>query len=214
MRNNVMMKIATVLLVAVLITTCSVSGTFAKYTSAATGFASARVARWAFTVGETNITTSNTLTFNLFSTAYDTNGGTATNDADVADGSTNAVIAPGTWGYFVIQLSNVSEVSAKYTIDFEQVKNNAASGLNLKFYKGAASNTLPTSSIGWTDNINNWNIQDTNIAIGASDSICLFWKWDYENGQDSAETALGVNAAGANPPSITVTATITATQVD
>ena len=46
MKTNKMMRIASVLLVAVLLTTCSISGTFAKYVSQATGTDTARVAYW------------------------------------------------------------------------------------------------------------------------------------------------------------------------
>ncbi len=44
--KNKMMRIASVLLVAALITTCAISGTFAKYVTKASGEDSARVAKW------------------------------------------------------------------------------------------------------------------------------------------------------------------------
>ena len=46
MKKNVMMRVASALLVAVLMTTCAISGTFAKYTSSKTDSDSARVAVW------------------------------------------------------------------------------------------------------------------------------------------------------------------------
>ena len=46
MKKNVMMRIASILLVCVLVTTCGISGTFAKYTTNATSSDTARVARW------------------------------------------------------------------------------------------------------------------------------------------------------------------------
>ena len=52
MKKNKMMRIASVLLVAVLLSTCAISGTFAKYVTTDSGSDSARVAKFAFTVSE------------------------------------------------------------------------------------------------------------------------------------------------------------------
>jgi len=46
MKKNKMMRIASVLLVAVLISTCAISGTFAKYVTKVSGEDKARVAKW------------------------------------------------------------------------------------------------------------------------------------------------------------------------
>ena len=46
MKKNKMMRIASVLLVAVLLSTCTISGTFAKYASTASQTATASVATW------------------------------------------------------------------------------------------------------------------------------------------------------------------------
>ena len=51
MKKNKMMRLASGLLVAVLLTTCAISGTFAKYTSKVEGTDAARVAE--FTVDST-----------------------------------------------------------------------------------------------------------------------------------------------------------------
>ena len=50
MKKNVMMRVASVLLVAVLLTTCAISGTFAKYTTGDAGHDTARVAKWGVTI--------------------------------------------------------------------------------------------------------------------------------------------------------------------
>ena len=55
MKKNAMLKIAAILMVAVLLTTCAISSTFAKYTTKATSFDSARVAKFGVEV-KTNIT--------------------------------------------------------------------------------------------------------------------------------------------------------------
>lgn len=94
MKKNAMMRIASVLLVAVLLTTCSISGTFAKYVSEASGEDSARVAYWGWGVDST-------LTINgLFADTYakydsaDPQG----NDAISVDSVVGDVLAPGTEG--------------------------------------------------------------------------------------------------------------------
>ena len=46
MKKNVMMRVASALLVAVLMTTCAISGTFAKYTTTDSATDKARVAKW------------------------------------------------------------------------------------------------------------------------------------------------------------------------
>lgn len=46
MKKNRMMRVASALLVAVLLSTCAISGTFAKYVTTASGTDSARVAKW------------------------------------------------------------------------------------------------------------------------------------------------------------------------
>ena len=48
MKKNNAMRLASVLLVLTLLTTCVISGTFAKYTTSTTGGDKARVAYWGF----------------------------------------------------------------------------------------------------------------------------------------------------------------------
>ena len=76
MKTNKIMRVASVLLVAVLLTTCAISGTFAKYVTTATSGDSARVAKWGITM--TN------LGDNTFIDHYDTG---------LVDG---VIVAPGT----------------------------------------------------------------------------------------------------------------------
>ena len=98
MKKNTMMRLASILLVAVLMSTCAISGTFAKYTSEQTATDSARVAKWSFKVGETDIATT-AFVFDLFNTVKDTEGAT---ENDVATAENATIIAPGTSGSFEI----------------------------------------------------------------------------------------------------------------
>ena len=80
MKKNRMMRLASILLVLVLLSTSVISGTFAKYTSSATVTDNARVAYWGF--GREAA-----IAFNLFDASY----GTTVKSEDGVN-----VIAPGT----------------------------------------------------------------------------------------------------------------------
>lgn len=82
MKKNKMMRIASVLLVAVLLSTCAIFGTFAKYTTSVTSQDSARVAYWGFQ-------SSNSIDITgLFAATYD----------NVKSQNVKDVVAPGTLG--------------------------------------------------------------------------------------------------------------------
>ncbi|MBQ1963297.1 MAG: hypothetical protein II369_04180, partial [Clostridia bacterium] len=99
MKKNKMMRIASFLLVAVLMSTCAISGTFAKYVTADTATDSARVAKWGVTIDISS--------YKAFEKSYQNPEGTATTvQADVK------VVAPGTTGTLVNStISGTPEVS-------------------------------------------------------------------------------------------------------
>lgn len=93
MKKNKMMRIASVLLVAVILTTCAISGTFAKYVTSAGNNDTARVAKWGVSV---------TATGSLFETKY-ANDGVVEQDKNgddieftVVSSGSDDVVAPGT----------------------------------------------------------------------------------------------------------------------
>ena len=93
MKKNKMMRVASALLVAVLLTTCAISGTFAKYVTTADANDTARVAKWGVSV---------TATGSLFETQY-ANDGTIEKDeggndiaCTVISSGSDDVVAPGT----------------------------------------------------------------------------------------------------------------------
>lgn len=90
MKKNRMMRLASILLVCVLLSTSVISGTFAKYTTTVTSDDKARVAYWGFQSSNSmNIT-------GLFADAYGT-----TVDSVGANG--DDVLAPGTYGKTTFQ---------------------------------------------------------------------------------------------------------------
>ena len=107
MKKNAMLKIAAILMVAVLLTTCAISSTFAKYsTSGNVALTSARVAKWGITV------TADT-TNNLFGESYGTD-----EDTLYVETSTEGqkVVAPGTTGSAPsFTVSGTAEVDVEIT---------------------------------------------------------------------------------------------------
>ena len=193
-KRSPFMRIAGFMLAVSLLMTCVISSTMAKYTSAATGSDTATVAKWSAKVNGSEIAVSPaaTVDFGLFDTVKDSNG--ADEETDVATGK----IAPGTSGEFTLTIENSSEVNAQYAIDFT-VTNDA----NIPLEFSADGTEWKTSLEGVTDT----------IAMSATATKTIYWRWAFEQTDvttgDAADTALGIAA-----PTVTVSATITATQVD
>ena len=203
MEKNKTMKMISITLLVVMIALILVSGTYAKYTSSATGSDSARVAKWAFNVGGTDIA-SNTFKFDLFKTIKDSDGN---EENDVVSANGDKVIAPGTSGSFDISLENKSEVSAKYGVKFT-----VSNGKNIPIQFSTDGNT-------WTDSLTNIAADDTKtkLAPNGTKTITVQWKWAYEDtNEDTKETTdakdLALGTAGT--ATITVSAEVTATQAD
>lgn len=133
MKSNKMMNIAGVLLVLVLLTTCGLSKTYAKYTTQASGRDQARVAKWGVAVTVEGD--------GIFSTAYKSDGGgiSITDYADEAEflvaaktlsldyksETSTKVIAPGTSGTLCnIKIQGTPEVAVQI-IATGQLKTNA-----------------------------------------------------------------------------------------
>lgn len=150
MKKNKVMRLASCLLVAVLLTTCMISGTFAKYATSIEfggsnlgagqgGGSSAGVAKFQITLNKTDITagTPNNFKINFLDNVWDTvnanyQSGVGVKDKEVADNR----IAPGTWGQAAsttlgedtpentvegFVITNNSEVVVQYTISLELI---------------------------------------------------------------------------------------------
>ncbi len=113
MKKNAMLKIAAILMVAVLLTTCAISSTFAKYVTAGETVTTnqARVAKWGLT-----ITTSAEGDVPLFLNSYDANESATVKGATASD----IVVAPGTSNAddaFAISITGTPEVSYKLIVE-------------------------------------------------------------------------------------------------
>jgi hypothetical protein len=188
MKKNKMMRIASVLLVAVLLSTCAISGTFAKYVTTETGSAIAQVAKWNVEIVETG---ESSFAFDLFETILDSDG--INGETDVVTGK----IAPGTSGKFSISLYAKSEVTTDYIIDYTVTKTNAS--LPIKFSVNGGTT--------WTDDLADVAGQ---LAVNAEydEDITVQWKWDIGDNSGSD------NVYGDGATSVTVAVSITFEQVD
>lgn len=209
MKKNKMMRMASALLVATLLSTSIIAGTFAKYTTNVEGSDSAVVAKWSVkaTVGQQEFGKAST-TLNLFdeSKVYDTASANYTKegiaDTDVKKGSNKAIIAPGTWGEFEYTLTNDSEVNATYAVTYTVDEKNVP--------------------LEWSVDGQNWtndlaNINATTINMNATATQKVYWRWAYGDStvetskSDTNDTTLGTAVTLAEP---SVKIAVTFTQVD
>ena len=184
MKKNVMMRVAAILMVCVLATTCGISGTFAKYISDAEVSDTARVAKWGW--GDTAIT------IDLFSDTY-------TNDSDdvtVDSANGDNVIAPGT--SMTGELRWIPAATFAPEVDYV-----------LSFAVSAEIPAAIEAELDWTLKLGSGEVQNfTNFADleraleahtyagEASDDaptveIQIGWVWAFNGGDDEADTALG-----------------------
>ena len=195
-----MLGIITVL-VAVLSLTF-VSSTFAKYTSTVNGSDSARVAKWQFKFNTSDITlysvedADQEITFNLFNTL------TSESSVSQTDGT---IIAPGTSGSFTFNISNLSEVTAQYALDYSVVN---TANIPVEY-------SLDNST--WSKSIDSLDVTASDATklvylTGKSEDITVYWRWAfYENeAGDQADTNLGIKGTD----TIEVTLKVILTQVD
>ena len=196
-------KSMAILLLVIMVALILVSGTYAKYTSTASGSDTATVAKWSFKVNGTEIAVTGSapsVTFDLFNTIKDTDESTET---DVTTG----LIAPGTQGAFDLKLKNESQVTAQYAIDYTVTRSDTTLPI---LFSVDGGNT-------WTSDLADVEASDaTKLAIGSAEKIITVqWKWEFNSGDDSVDTKLGVAGQVTDgAPTIKVTAAVTATQVD
>ena len=203
MMKNKMMRIASVLLVAVLLSTCVISGTFAKYTTKATATDAARVAHWGFEEPTA-------VTFDLFK------HGDGNVIATVGD---DDIIAPGTSASATLNLTfgdNGSIVAPEVAYNYSFAATATGS------YNALDDNT----NFVWTLGANEYQTFDQfaaavaamseDVAAGdlpAVQSVTIGWEWKFveDDAANTTDTAMG-NATTLD--NIAVTLTITATQID
>lgn len=216
MKKNRMMRLASLLLVLVLMTSSVVGGTFAKYVSEVEVTDAARVAYWGF--GRTAATT-----FDLFDGVYvdATNGTTVKSDVNV--------VAPGTAKEtkFAFAYTNseegptAPEVAYTFVVDADITGNYTALDNNENFvwtldgtpYQTVALLLKAIEDLDGNKNQNRYEAGTLPTGFGVDSEHTIGWAWEFSTGDadDEIDTAMG-NAPDLADVSITIT--ITATQID
>lgn len=229
MKKNKAMRLASALLVLTLLTTCAISGTFAKYTTSTTGADKARVAYWGFDqAAETTI--------DLFDGEY-----TNVKSSGEVDGFSN-VVAPGTsksttfaFGYTNYKSNKIGAPEVAYTFtvtptitgDYDSLDKNENFKWTLQ-KKAATDNAGKVQTFDTVEELLNAIKALSGDASGsktykpgelptaftsAGEEYTIGWVWDFykDVDGDAADTTMGNSQTLEN---VTFSITITATQVD
>ncbi len=233
-KNNPTMKIAAVLVALVLITSCFVGSTFAKYVTNGDLTGSARVAKFGV-----NVTSNGS----MFAKEYDTD--TQNIVATIAKSvvSTDKVVAPGTKGDAVsTTLSGTPEVAVK--VDYDATGDIV---LNDNWKKADGSFYCPltfkisTYDDGLDETVNevysgkDYNSKEayvaaiesaikkysrtypagTDLSTVAKHSLAVSWEWPFSTDENDAnDTYLGDQAAEGKAATVSIQVTTTVTQID
>ena len=236
MKKNVMMRVASVMLVLVLMSSSVISGTFAKYVTAGNAGDTARVAHWGVTVDVTGN--------EAFKTEYDGTASAENTDTVTVKSSTlKKLVAPGTGGTLAtVDVNGSPEVdatiafAADITISDWLIDHDKDPGTASVYYCPLVITVGSTKLVGNTyDNaeafataienqINNtysqyYNAHDDLAAVA---DVEISWAWNFSTNSDDVEqtdvldTILGDKAADAGDAadSIALELTVTVTQVD
>lgn len=239
MRKNKMMRAASGVLVATLMTTSIISGTFAKYTTSEKASDDARVAKWGVT-----ITANGTMFADEYATDDTSVVGTITKSVITSGATGAAVIAPGTKGTLAnATLSGKPEVAVHVeyapTLTLDGWKNEAnmeycpivftvgteTYGLTgMKDSNGTvvtkASTTVAELKTAVENAIKAYSKNygpNTDLSTKASDYVKVSWNWAFNNDHDADDTYLGNLAADentTNDSTVKLEIQTTVTQID
>lgn len=221
MKKNTMMRIASVLLVVVLLTTSVISGTFAKYVTSGSASDSARVAKWGVTITANGAT---------FAKEYNKDDIAFTEAKSVISNS-EKVVAPGTDGSMVsMTLAGEPEVATRVSyvgvfdienwtdqngayycpiiITVEGTQYNGATYPSADEFEAAVNNAIKDYSKDYP--------AGTNLSGLGADSLEITWEWPFSTSaaNDVRDTYLGDQAAAGNAATVQLTVTTTVTQID
>lgn len=224
MKKNVMMRLASFLLVAVLISTTAISGTYAKYVTAAESIDQARVAKWGVEI------TANGSTFaNVYATD-DTTVATIANSVYNAseDNASEDLVAPGTKGNMVMMtISGKPEVAVSVTYEANfSVGNWVVDGtfycplvitVGEKKFDGKTYTDAETFETAVKKAIEEYSKKyGHNFDLTKAKAPTVSWEWPFSTGvnNDEKDTKLGNQAADGNPGKVTLSINTIVTQID
>ncbi len=235
-KKNWTLRAAVLMFALVLITSCFVGGTFAKYVTSGSGTDSARVAKFGVTV---------TASGDLFAKEYATDDQTVVGTIAKSVISTDKVVAPGTEsnGDFVaatvtgtpevavrvsykldtatLQLENWKDGDGKFYCPLVfKVKtpdgNTVISGMEFQTAE-AMKAALVNAVAAYTKDY----APGTDLSGKAADTLAISWEWPFETGADAdkpannvKDTFLGDEAAAGRAATVSLTLATTVTQID
>lgn len=241
MKKNTMMRVAFVLLVAVLLTTSVIGGTFAKYVTTNGGADSARVAKFGVAINVDD-------DLGLFNTEYAKEDSAYTGTLSVKTGASDQIVAPGTKGSMSFTITGQPEVATRVAIEF----NDACKAIQLaagtytlpagyfeaaeksvtttavyepiKFYFGteaitdATEYTLTLSDLQGSMSTAFTKDYDPNTNFATTETYYLGWSWAFEDTDvenvNFLDTYLGYEAANGTVQEEILDFDITVTQID
>ena len=212
MKKNYMMRLAAVLLVLVLLSTCVISGTFAKYVTTGNASDTAQVAKWGVKITAEAWADDN-LEENL-STAED----------HIVVSASSDLLAPGTGINFAsINITGTPEVAVKVTyaatLTLEGWTVDSSDYMPVAFkvngveYKAATMEALKTAVEQAIASYSKEYAAGTDLSTKTADELTVSCYWAF-TGDDVKDTALGNAAAEGNPAKIKLDITCTVTQID
>lgn len=242
MKKNVMMRVASIMLVLVLMSSSVISGTFAKYVTSGSASDTARVAKFGVTVDADYS--------NLFNSTYATTVAW-TGDDGVSVKASEDVVAPGTFGVladFTVDGEPEVDVAVTYEADLDignlwnvcsfendvtaagwaadtfycpiTITVNGVPFCGLDYYNAADFEADVEAQIATS--AKKYNVGEPLSAVGAD--LDVDWKWDFEGSNyggtgsakqtDPYDTQLGDRAANGQAATIELTVTCTVTQID
>ncbi|MDO4477214.1 MAG: hypothetical protein Q4B93_04605 [Clostridia bacterium] len=221
MKKNIMMRVASALFVSVLLSTCAISNTFAKYVSTGSSENSARVAKWGVTV---------TGTPGMFATKYATDDTSFTLATDTVL-STEDVVAPGTGGTMTnFTITGTPEVAVRVNFEGKLELGDKWKDNNGSYYCPIEITVDDTTFKGTSyasveefENAVNGEIAafskdyaaNTDLSTIGADAPSISWKWAFEGNDNVKDTYLGDQATTeGNAATISLNVTATVTQID
>lgn len=237
MKKNKMMRIASVLLVAVLVSACAISGTFAKYVTEGDAIDSARVAKFGVVI---------TGSSSMFDTEYEADDPSFTESTlSVKSSTSKELVAPGTEGEMAsFDLEGTPEVAVRITYaitDFDLSDDWTIVYNYDTYFYCPLEFTIGTTTVYGVDYSSEADLKAAVIAAAIdttrdcapltdlstiADTVNVSWKWNFEAStthtplsieqNDDFDTQLGNKAAAGDDDTLTVsiTTTCTVTQID
>ncbi len=227
MKKNRMMRTAAILLVAVLLTTSVISGTFAKYITSKESTDTARVAKFGVELGVT-VDGAFATEYDADTTANDTNGTAIAKTVVAATNDQDNLVAPGTKGD--LMASATIKGTPEVAVNVKQEATLVLTGWEVdgtyycplvitvdgtKFY-----GMDYTSVAAFIAAVEAKLDSDVNYAPNTdlTESHSVTWAWAFEGTDgkqtDELDTALGNYAANAGDIEISFTYKVTVTQID